>query len=447
MIDRDLVKAELNQVTARAERRFEAEQWGTGEFDDPPFDLLPDLPAKARAEARKHAAQVQSLGPRVVSLKKYLTLGRVNWGGNNKTFDELMRAQNLEAAADEMLEQALYSGWIVGITRRHPRKVRDDNGKEQIEAGLPHIEPLSGHTEPLYDAENPNRIAGVFQAWRPLDVREKGWRVRIYDLDQRTMSEWHKLEQPYEVGKNPTIGPIPNAPMPRFEILRRGRGRLPLGDLEIALPLLKSDWSSQIRGDRAELQTAFSQMIIAGQVEEGTDEKRSPAHVIRVHEGGDVKYLVPGDLTQIHNHHDRKLERLRRDLNLPGGVLAGSNISGEALREDNMHAIADSKHKAEALGRVLTALAQDFVREHQLSNVQDVQVTVEINKEFEAATHVERIISLYREELIERGAAIRAIAAYVPTWEDEKIEAYIKATAEVIPPDPKPTDTAEQATE
>lgn len=431
MIDLQLVKAELSTVTKRAEQRYEAEVWGTGQFEHYPFSLLPDLPAQARREARRIGRMTPSMGPRIVSIKKFIALGDINWGGKDERFDKLFRRQDPDKIADELLEQAMYSGMIVGIVRKHPRG-KDENGEERT--GEPMIEPLHGHTEPLYDAEHPTRVGGIFQAWKPLDVREKGWRVRIFDFDRRTMDEWHKLSEPYMVGGRTARPTVTNAPMPRFYILRRGRGRMPVGDIELALPMLKSDWSSQVRGDRAEEQTAFSQLVVSGQVGDGT-EKRSPAFVIRLEEGGDAKYLTPGDLSQIHNHHDRKIERLRRDLNLPGGVLSGSNISGEALREDNMHAIADAKHKARALAHVLTELAQDFASEHGFGEL-DGEVTVSINKEFEAATALDRVITLYEKDLLEHGAAVKAIAAYVPTWDDKEIDAFIKKHAELVePPD------------
>jgi len=443
VIDLALVRAELNAVTARADRRYEAETWGTNQFDAYPFTLLPTIPDAALTEAKRIARMAMSLGPRIIGIKKFLTLGDLNWGGDNQQLDDLLGMQDLEDLADEVLEQSLYSGMMLGIVRRGSTGEVSEDGTPI--AGEPVIEPIYGHVEPIYDAESPSRIAGVFQAWRPLDARERGWRVRIYDYDLRRMTEWRRLEQPYMVGNNP-YAVVENAPMPRYQILRRGRGRLPVGDLELALPLLKSDWSSQVRGDRVEEQTAFAQLVVQGSVEDGTDA-RSPAHIIRVEEGGDAKYLTPGDLAQIHAHHDRKLERLRRDLNLPGGVLSGSNISGEALREDNMHAIADAKSKAQRLGRLLTDLAADFAAEHGMSD--PPTVTVSINKEFEAATAVDRLVKLYAEGLVDFGAAVRSVSAYVPTWGDAEVEAFIQqeeARARPVSPVPGQLDPNAGAT-
>lgn len=438
MIDLALVKAELNSVTTRASNRYEAEQWGTNQFDTQPFKLLPDIPAQALTEAKRIASMASSLGPRIVGIKKYLTIGDLNWGGDNPgDIDEALQELDLLALADELLETGMYTGILAGIVRR-PIAGETDDGRTL--AGEPLIEPLNGHVEPLYDAENPSRVAGIFQAWQPLDVRETGWRVRIYDFDEGTMREWRKLPEPYMVGGNP-FNEVENAPMPRYQILRRGRGRLPVGDIELALPLLKSDWSSQVRGDRAEENTAFPQLVVTGYIESGDDE-RSSAHVIRAEQGGDAKYLTPGQLEQIHAHHDRKLERLRRDLNLPGGVLSGSNISGEALREDNLHAIADAKGKAQKLSRILTDLVTDYATELSISN--PPEITISINKDYEAATNLERITTLFDKGLLEFGAAVRAISAYVPTWSDEDVEEYIQTVREPIPTPPGVNDGAER---
>lgn len=436
MIDLELVKAELNSVTARAVRRHEAEVWGTGEFDTLPFELLPDVPKAALESAKRIGGMAQSLGPRVVGIKKFLTLGDINWGGDSENLDERLSALDLPELADEALELGLYTGIMAGIVRRP--KAGETNEGAQL-GGEPVVELLTGHVEPLFDAEAPSRVAGIYQAWLPVDVREKGWRVRVYDYDQGTMTEWRRLMQPYMLGDRP-FEVVPNAPMPRYQILRRGRGRLPVGDIELLLPLLKSDWSSQVRGDRAEENTAFAQLVISGAVGSG-DDKRSPAHVILTEEGGSAAYLAPGDLSQIHAHHDRKLDRLRRDANLPGGVLAGANISGEALREDNMHAIADAKYKAGKLGRLLTELVADYATELGIN--EQPEVTVGINKDFEAATALDRIVLLFERGLLEHGAAIRAASVYVPTWSDRDIEAYIKVVTEAIPTPPEPPDAAE----
>lgn len=434
MIDLALVQAELASVTRRAEARYEAETWGTGQFDQQPFALLPTIPTGALDEAKRIARMAASLGPRIVGLKKSLTLGDVNWGGDNPgDIDQRLETQDLNALADELLEVGLYTGIPAGIVRR-PQAGESDDGTPI--AGDPVIEPLTGHVEPLYDAEQPARVAGIFQAWRPLDARERGWRVRIYDYDLQTMTEWRRLEQPYMVGNNP-FRRVENAPLPRYQILRRGRGRMPIGDLELALPLLKSDWSSQVRGDRAEENTAFAQLVVSGYIE---PETRGPSQVIRAEPGGDAKYLTPGSLNEIHTHHDRKLERLRRDLNLPGGVLSGSNISGEALREDNMHAIADAKTKAQKMGALLTDLVQDYAMELGVS--EPPPVSISINKDFEAATSLDRIILLFREGLLAFDAAVRSISAYVPTWSDEEVEEFIQQQAEVVPTEPTSQDGA-----
>lgn len=435
MINLNLVQHELHAVTQRAENRFEAEVWGTGQFDKHPFQLLPTIPANALSEAKRIAKMAQSLGPRVVGLKKHLTLGDVGWGGDNPgQIDQQLEGQDLDALADELLEDGLYTGIPAGIVRRSQVGESDDGTPI---AGEPVIEPLTGHVEPLFDAHNPARVAGLFQAWLPLDVREKGWRVRVYDFDDRTMREWRKLTAPWMLGAPPFLE-VPNAPMPRYQVLRRGRGRLPVGDLELALPLLKSDWSSQVRGDRAEENTAFAQLLVSGYVE--PEGGRGPSNIIRAEAGGDAKYLTPGDLGQIHAHHDRKLERLRRDLNLPGGVLAGSNVSGEALREDNMHAIADAKAKAQKIGQLLTDLVADYANELNIG--EPPEVAISINKDFEAATNLDRLVLLFREGLLEFGAAVRAVSAYVPTWSDKEVEAYIRTASEAVPAEPTPTGSA-----
>src|SRR5690606_6842874 len=113
------------------------------------------------------------------------------------------------------------------------------------------------------------------------------WTVRIYDLATRTMREWRGLTKPEAAAtKEPTdeVGPSPEypagAPIPRFVVLnRKPKTHWPFGEIDRLLPLIQSDWSSQLRGDRAEENTAFPQLKIVGEVEDGTGE-RSTAHIL-----------------------------------------------------------------------------------------------------------------------------------------------------------------------
>jgi len=438
-IDPATLKTQLSGLTSRAALKAKAEEWGTGDLRDIPDHLLPNIESdEARKALRRLAAQAQSIGPRIVSVKRFGVLGEVNWGGDNQAADQALRAMDLEAVADEMLEQALYSGMLAGINRRDP------------DLGVTRIEPLIGHVEPVYSPASPTLVAGLIHAWvQPESVgAATKWTVRLYDLMDRSMREWRDVTDPSRVHQltpaevvEPSAEYPSGAPMPRFAIVSRGADRMPMGEIAKVLPHLYADWSSQVRGDRIEESTAVPQLVVKGEVEDGTDE-RSPTHVIRVVEDGDARYIIPGDLRSLHEHHNRKLERIREDANLPGGFLGGQTPSGEALREANAKFISANRWLASRLSRVLTELVADHCEAEGLGD--PPQVTVTINREFTKAQDIADAIQLYQADLLDHAAAVRHVSAFVPTWSDEEIEEFIRSRRELVPPPPEPPDAAEE---
>ena len=267
--------------------------------------------------------------------------------------DEALREQDLESLADELLESAHYCGVLAGIMRRDG------------DTGALRLEPLVGHLEPVFAPNSPTMVVGLIHAW----VVNTKWTVRVYDTNERSMSEWRGLSHPNKVASTmPDLevarsAEYPDgAPTPRFVVTGRDASNMPLGDLAKVLPLIKSDWSSQLRADRSEENTAFPQLKIKGEVKSDPGE-RSSAHIIRAFGGRRrADFLAPGDLSQLHNHHNRKLERLREDAMMPGGFLGSQTPSGEALREANAKFISVCAWYAKRLSRVLTLLVADLAR-------------------------------------------------------------------------------------
>lgn len=423
MIDLTTIKPQLSGITTRAARKADAERWGSGDLQTIPTDLLPSIESDEAMQAlMRLAKQAQSLGPRVVNIKRFGILGDINWGGDNTAADTALRTMDLADTADQMLEQALAGGVIAGINRRDPT------------TGASRIEPLIGFIEPIYPPETPITPAGVIHAWVVnTDNGVARWTVRIYDLIERSMREWVGLADPARVWKTPPtseIGPSAEypagAPMPRFAVVSRDADRMPMGELAKLAPLLKADWSSQVRGDRIEESTAIPQMVIKGEVVDGTDE-RSPTHIVRVIEDGDAHYIIPGDLTGLHEHHNRKLERIREDANLPGGFLGTQTPSGEALREANSKFISANRRAAERLSRVLTELAADHCEAEGLG--EPPIVTVTINREYTRTQDISDTIALYRDDLVDFAAAVRNVSVFMPSWSDEEVEEFIRREA------------------
>lgn len=426
MIDAALLKRSLAGLATRASHAAKVEEWATNTLSEIPAEILPRVPEGAMSALIRLAAQCESIGPRILQTRKFGTIGDINWGGDSDSVDESLAAVDLRDLASRLLDMGMKHGIMAGITRR------DETGELVIE-------PLVGYVEPIPSKGTPT---GLVHAWVDETATRGGtqskWTVRVYDFAARTMTEWTGLDRPEQAAtKTPVdvVGPNSEypagAPTPRFIVLdsvpRTGR---PYGELDRILPLIQSDWSSQLRGDRAEENTAFPQLKITGEAEDGTGE-RSTAHIIRLPEGGDAEFLLPGELGQMHKHHDRKLERLREDANMPGGFLGAQTPSGEALREANQKFISSCSFYAERLSRLLTLLVADLSGALQ---TEPVSVTVMINREFTKASEIETVILLYREGLMDFGAAVRAISVYVPTWSDKDVEAFIEENSPALPP-------------
>jgi hypothetical protein len=415
MLTNDILKTQLKGLSIRAMKRAEAERSGSNQLEFLPEDILPKINDNLRDTIMRLAKMAQSIGPRIVQTIKFGTIGNVNWGGEATDVDPMLETLDLEQLADDLLEAGLYSGLFEGIVRR-------TDTDELV------IEPLLGFTEPIRDKENPTQDIGFVHAWLDSSSDTPKWIVRVYDFEtnalyeERGLSEPHKFKLENANVIEPTLEFPDGAPLPRFVQVDKGRNNQPLGHIAKLLPLIRSDWASQVRGDRAEEATAFPQLVTKGQVRR-SDGQRSPSHVIKVEEDGDAHFLEPGNLGQIHAHHDRKLQRVREDGFMPGGFLGSQVPSGEALREANAKYIAFCKFLAKRLSRLLTQLVQDYARAMSLET--KVSVSVQVNREFEMQAEIDRVITLLDARLVDFAAAVRAISVYVPNWSSEEVEEFI----------------------
>lgn len=415
MLTNDIIQDQLKGLSSRAARKGEAERWGTAQLEFLPEHLLPRINEKMRAKIERLAKMAQSVGARVVSTVKFGTLGSVNWGGDATDLDPELEALDLEQLADELLEEGLYSGLFDGVVRRSER-------------GNLVIEPFMGYTEPLRAKDSPTEIIGYVHAWLETAQGSPKWAIRIYDFETSTLYEQRGLTEPhkFDLAKALMVEPTEEfpdgAPTPRYAQIGRGRGKQPLGHIAKLLPLIRSDWASQVRGDNAEEATSFPQLAVKGEVQSGTNE-RSPNNVIEVGTDGDAWFLEPGKLEQIHEHSDRKLIRLREDAMMPGGFLGNDSPSGEALREANAKFISFCRYLAKRLSSVLTQLVRDYARAQGLND--DITVSVNINREFEMQAEIDRIITLLDAGLVDFAEAVRTTSIYVPNWTNESIEKFI----------------------
>ena len=424
MVD-DALKAQLPSLASRASEYAEAVRWMTGRLKEIPASLLPPVEGEEGYNVLSRIGrQALSVGPRALSIKRFGVIGDVNWGASTPAMDEKLRGVKLEQLAHRILERGLASGLFVGIASEDP-----DSREKSIRR-------LGGHVEPIFDTYDQDVVLGILQLQAEAGgTGQERYRLRVFDFEREAMLEWTGLTDLSRVDL--ARASVSDAPMPRYAIAEQGPDGFPLGEFTRALPLLKSEWASQVRGDRVEEATGFPQLKIKGEVE-GVD-KRGVTRLIELEADGDAAFLIPGDLSQMHAHHDRKLERIRDDLLLPGGALGGQTPSGEALREANQKFIASCKAYAVLLSGLLTELVADLAAlEPELGK--PPEITVDINREYEKAERLQMILDLKAAGLIERGAAVRAISVYVPTWSDDKVEQFIAEAGPQTFPQPSPSE-------
>ena len=418
MIDTQLLRDQVLGLNTRYNTHTETLNWLLGKLDRVPGELLPPTEGDEGQQALSRIGrQVNSIGPRVLTTKRNGAIGNINWGGKNARADELLRGLNLEDIANRVFDR-LFAFGIAAVAA-----IETDAG--------PQLARLGGHIEPVLDPFDIDTVLGLIQvqAERKSDGHGSHYRVRLWDFSDETptLREWDRITDASTLRDTAEIVPVAFAP--RFAIMQVGPDGLPLGEFQQSLPTVKAEWASQVRGDRVEESTAFPLMKIKGQVQ--GSELRGPTRMIEVDlEGGDVAYLLPGDLTQMHSHHDRKLERLREDLSLPGGSLGASTPSGEALREANQKFIASSRSYATAVQTIISGGAADYLSLNGVN--EDIPVSVDINREYEKAQRIESVIELHQAGLLPLDAAVRSVSVYLPEWSDEMVEAFIARDAQGI---------------
>ncbi len=406
------VKAALEDIENRAMSTAEAYEWATGKLSFIPTSLLPTSASlEERAALERLARMVTSLGPRALTVLKNGTLGDINWGAGGVKLDEAMRLLRLPQLAQRFHLQGRVAGMIAG-------HVYTPEGSD-----APRIQRLGGYLEPLRDPEDMDYEWGIYQAILvKLSLGREHWLVRIYDLETKLVYEWSDLRKPTEIGRVPE--PLSGLRMPRYRILHEDADGLPVGEFMTALPVLKSEWASQLRADRVEEATAFAQLLIKGEVK--GYERRGATRVILASESGDAKYITPGDLSQIHAHHDRKLERLRQLLNLPGGYLGGQTPSGEALMEAAQDYMSSCDVMATAIGELLTELTADYFEAAGIRGASP-NVSISVNRNRVKDQVITQVRDLVKDGLLDRASGIRVISQFFDEIADTRVEAFIQA--------------------
>ena len=403
MIDVSVINGNLAGAGTRYRAYGQTLEWCVGRLSRiPRFLLPPPQGEEGEAALQRLAGRAISTGPRCFQHIRDGVLGGVNWGGDNPTLDRGLERIDLDALAERLFERGAVSGIMVGI-------VAEPEGRD------PTIRRLGGYVEPINDPYDYDHTLGIAQITRVSDNR---YRVRVYETEENLVREWPSVQ---DLGSLVAVEPVEVPYPPRYRILQVGHDGLPSGDLYRVLPLIQSEWASQVRGDRTEEATGFPQAVISGEVLSGV-EKRGPTNIIEMSADGQFKFVTPGDLAPMHAHHQMKLERLREELRLPGGSLGTQTPSGEALREAATKFVQMITRYARALQGLVDDLVEDYA---DAVGARPVPITIDINREYEKVAKIESIIKLWDAGLIPHAAAVREIHPFVGSMTSEEVEEFI----------------------
>lgn len=412
------VRASLEGVRARVAEAARVLDWADGQQLLDETTLAPPITdAVARKVWERLTKQVQGLGPRIIRHKTTAAIGAVTWGGANpRDIDARLHDLDLDFIAADALKHLCAVG-IAALWAFQP------------EGAPPRLQKLGGYVEPLYEEfDVGSEPAALFQVLGESDGRS--YRVRVYEADPSdprrcAVREWRKMLDPTALGRTPSAvyeGQV----MPRVVMLARDQSGLPLGELKVALPLLLGEVAQQLRELRAADSNASPLKWAKGDWDIPPEGISADSVLVAASADADLGRLEPPTLDGLFTLHDRILERVRGDLQMPvSSITTGTFPSGEALDQANAAAIANAATYARLLSRLLTGGVRDYARLLGISEEAAPEVAVLVNREQMRRVVSDQARADYQAGLISLRAAVLAVAPYYPHWSDREIEEWL----------------------
>jgi len=436
----ELVKRhQLASLQDRIQENDDALDLIRGLYVPPEGDLLPITVNTNRRRALDRAIrQMQSLGPRVIETKANAIIGDITWSSEGDNTDELLGAVHLRKLANDLLTAYVTTGVAGGYVYT-------------LEDGTPRITRLGGYVEPYVDPEDVDRVLGLFQAWQVVreDTRPGSfsrsfddyrsvkfvgkWSARVYDWSESAdgvtrMLQWNDLTLPYAIGRDPDET-IEDLPRPRFIVRNMSQEGLPVGEIVAAMPQFKALWATEARMALSEELAAFPMLKAIGDVDT-EDLTVGASEVIVGAAGAQVEWMQPGNLQELREQRQLRLDRLASDLMLPASVATTQAVSADSMRERNIQFRQNTENYARDLSLLLTDLVgTDFVT---AAGGIPAEISVMPTLAYDEASRVTSIISLYREGLLPLAVAASAIPPFFPTWTDADLNDWVAQQTAVV---------------
>jgi hypothetical protein len=414
------IRAYLTHVTTRIETAANTLDWAHGKQTLNPDHLIPPFPTDptARAEAardwERYKRQTQSLGPRILKIKRMGAVGDVNWGGKDPSgIDDKLTRLNLRKLIRTAFDPLAANGITAAMA------YQDEGTREN------RIQVLGGFLEPIYAEDDPTSDPiGLYQVTQdPGDLRVR-YRVRVYDFQERSIREWRALENPTHLDGPPTREWL-NTSVPRVAIFDTDQDGYPVGELQQALATLAGEVADQMRIARVADTQAWALLALAG-AWDISNELGATSVLISTETGSTASRVEPASLSELFAKHDRTMERLRNDMNLPvGSIGAGAWPSGEALAQANVAYVSSSSDYATILSEFGTDVVRDYATLEGIDPDNAPPVVVSISREQMRATISTQVREDFKVGVIDLRMAVTAISPYYPNTTPEELEAFV----------------------
>ena len=446
-----LKELQLRAARGRIETADEALDISAGVWRPDSGELMPAARNATRAEAWNRALnQCQSVGPQILEKKVPSIIGSINV--DTEDSQELLDAIDLRSLARRLLETYLSIGIMAAVAHNS-----EDRG--------PTITRLGGVIEPITQDDNKDNVIGLYRTWqetphsflpsnpdgrsdfddgdsRNIIMDDAGsWAVEVWDwsddttgaLSRRTL--WRGLDDPTALERKP-VSVDERTSRPRFRVRSWTTDGRAIGEIERALPTIKALWATDARLILAEELAGYPMLLALGGVDlDGESKSRAvvgPGEVWSGTKDSTVSWLEPGNLKELREERAMRAERVRMDVNLPGGFLGTATPSGEALKEANLSAQLSNQAYARDLSELLTEVTTDLAG---IAGGEIGAVSITPFKQKDFIAEIDIAIKLFQEGIVPLSVTVNKVKALYPTWSEDDVSEWITSQSQIIDPD------------
>ena len=419
-------RARLQNIMDRATDLDTLRAMLTGEYEPrlswfmPPFKI-----GTARHAAWNRAVRTTSTTVPVIIGKSIagVDFGSLTWGdanANPEGVDDALALVNLNALARDLAVEFRIAG-VAAVMAHTP--MRDGHATEPV------LRMLHGLNVPYADARDPSRITGWYHAIEYSCEEADGelrWWVEVYDWegipdgDPITHRVWKSLRDPTALGHSPD-DEYQSTARPRFMIAGSAPDGMPVSPLVANMGRILGLYATELRLATTEELSAFPMLLTKGDADV---DAVGPAETIAVSEQGDARWMDPGKLDELREQVRLRRDQVREAFNLPGGALGAQTPSGEALKEANRGFMQETRALTDALSALMTSVTHDYLN---LLELQPVDVSVSIDREYTTGTLLEVIEKGMDLGLVPKSVAARAFQTFIGNdYSDDELAEFLE---------------------